>query len=455
VAKRAKGYFDEAVEAQNSGDLEAAIAGYNRTLSLAPGYVSALNNLGVALRKERKLDAAIACYRRALERDPDNTQTLSNFGNALKDAGRHKESIEMFRRAMKLNPSDAGMVYNFGITLKDAGLIDESLDVLDQARELNPDLADIRWDIALAHLVKGDFENGWPAYESRWELSYTPNLRFPDQQWNGRKVKGTIVMATEQGYGDAIQFVRYAPMVRKKCSRLVLECREGIEDLLGTVNGIDEVVTRGKKLPDFDAYVPLLSLPRVLKTKFTKISKDTPYLNVEQAKKAQCRELLRPLGNRFKVGIVWAGSPTHKNDHNRSLAFEHFLELLKVPGVALLSLQKGERVKELTGSGCGALVSNLDPAIKDFTDTAAFVSELDLVIMCDSSVAHLASALGKPVWTLIPYAPDWRWLTGRDDSPWYPTMRLFRQSEPSRWDDVFENIVAALHKTVAEHMSPR
>ncbi len=222
VARNAKAFFDAAVESQNKGDLKAAITGYNKTLALAPGYVSALNNLGVALRKERKLDAAIACYRRALERDPKNTQTLSNFGNALKDAGQHKESIEMFRRAMELNPTDAGMVYNFGITLKDAGLIDEALDVLDQARKLNPDLPDIRWDIALGHLVKGDLEKGWPAYESRWELAYTPNLRFPDKQWNGKKVKGTIVIATEQGYGDAIQFARYAPLVRKKCSRLVL-----------------------------------------------------------------------------------------------------------------------------------------------------------------------------------------------------------------------------------------
>lgn len=451
VARNAKAFFDAAVESQNKGDLKAAITGYNKTLALAPGYVSALNNLGVALRKERKLDAAIACYRRALERDPKNTQTLSNFGNALKDAGQHKESIEMFRRAMELNPTDAGMVYNFGITLKDAGLIDEALDVLDQARKLNPDLPDIRWDIALGHLVKGDLEKGWPAYESRWELAYTPNLRFPDKQWNGKKVKGTIVIATEQGYGDAIQFARYAPLVRKKCSRLVLECREGIEELLGTVDGIDEVVTRGKKLPEFDAYIPLLSLPHVLKTKITTIPKTFPYLHVDPAKKARCHELLRPLGNRFKVGIVWAGSPSHKNDHNRSVSFNNFLELLRVSGIALLSLQKGERVVDLTESGCGALVSNLDPAIKDFTDTAAFVSELDLVIMCDSSVAHLAGALGKPVWTLIPYAPDWRWLTSREDTPWYPSMRLFRQSEPGRWDDVFENLIAALKKTVAEH----
>jgi tetratricopeptide (TPR) repeat protein len=304
LAKQAKSHFDEAVQAQNRGDLKAAISRYNKTLALAPGYVSALNNLGVALRKERKLDSAIACYRRALERDPNNTQTLSNFGNALKDAGRQKESIEMFRRAMELDPDDAGMVYNFGITLKDAGLIDEALDVLEKARKLNPDLPDIRWDIALGHLVKGDLAHGWPAYESRWELSYTPNLRFPDRQWNGKKVNGTIVMATEQGYGDAIQFVRYAPLVRKKCSRLVLECREGIEDLLGTAEGIDEVVTRGKKLPEFDAYIPLLSLPNVLKTKMTTIPGNFPYLAVDPAKRARCRELLRPLGNRFKVGIV-------------------------------------------------------------------------------------------------------------------------------------------------------
>ena len=225
AARRAKALFAEAVKAQNEGDLAAAIEGYNNVLAIAPGYLSALNNLGVSLRKQNKVDQAIACYRRALERDPKSVQTLSNFGNALKDAGRHAESLDMFRRAMEVDPSDAGMVYNFGITLKDAGLIDESIEIFKRAAKLNPELPDIGWDMALAYLVKGDFARGWPAYEARWALSYTPDLRYPERQWDGRPMKGTLLLATEQGFGDAIQFVRYAPIVRPMVDRVVLECR--------------------------------------------------------------------------------------------------------------------------------------------------------------------------------------------------------------------------------------
>ena len=451
AARRAKALFAEAVKAQNDGKTELAIERYNAVLSIAPGYVSALNNLGVSLRKLHKLDQAIACYRRALERDPRNVQTLSNFGNALKDAGRHAESLDMFRRAMEADPSDAGMVYNFGITLKDAGLIDESIEIFKRAQKLNPGLPDIGWDLALAYLVKGDFAHGWPAYEARWLLNYTPDLRYPDRQWDGKPIKGTLLLSTEQGYGDAIQFVRYARTVRPMVGRVVLECREGLETLFRDVAGIDEVIVRGNPLPAFEAFLPLLSLPRVLKTKLSTIPADFPYLKADPVRRERASQLLAPLGRRLKVGIVWGGSPGHRNDANRSLAFENFLELLRVPNLALISLQKGERVAELAASGCGALISNLDPAINDFADTAAFAAELDLIIMCDSSVAHLAGALGKPVWVLLPFAPDWRWLLDRSDSPWYPSMRLFRQSEPKRWDDVFRQVVAALREVAERH----
>lgn len=451
AAKRAKAMFAEAVKAQNAGDLPLAIERYNGVLTIAPGYISALNNLGVSLRKQNKLEQAIACYRRALERDPKNVQTLSNFGNALKDAGRHAESLDMFRRAMEADPSDAGMVYNFGITLKDAGLIDESIEIFKMAQKLNPGLADIGWDLALAYLVKGDFARGWTAYETRWALNYTPDLRFADRQWDGKPLKGTLLLATEQGYGDAIQFVRYAPIARRMVDRVVLECREGLETLFKDVEGVDEVIVRGNRLPAFDAFMPLLSLPRVLKTELETIPAEIPYLKVDPARQERARQILAPLGKRLKVGIVWGGSPGHRNDANRSLAFENFLELLRAPNIALISLQKGERVAELGASGCGALVSNLDPAINDFADTAAFAAELDLVIMCDSSVAHLAGALGRPVWVLLPYSPDWRWLLERSDSPWYPTMRLFRQSEPKRWDDVFRQVAQALREVAVQH----
>jgi Tfp pilus assembly protein PilF len=452
ATKRAKAMFAEAVRAQNDGNTELAIERYNKVLNIAPGYISALNNLGVSLRKLNKLDQAIACYRRALERDPRNVQTLSNFGNALKDAGRHAESLDMFRRAMEADPSDAGMVYNFGITLKDAGLIDESIEVFKLAQKLNPDLPDIGWDMALSYLVKGDFERGWPAYETRWVLNYTPDLRFPDRQWDGKPMKGTLLLATEQGYGDAIQFVRYAPIVRAMVDRVVLECREGLETIFSGVEGIDEVIVRGNRLPDFDAFMPLLSLPRVLKTTPDTIPANVPYLPIDPERQQRARQILAPLGKRLKVGIVWGGSPGHRNDANRSLAFENFLELLRVPNLALISLQKGERVAEMNASGCGALVSNLDPVINDFADTAAFAAELDLVIMCDSSVAHLAGAIGKPVWVLLPFSPDWRWLLERSDSPWYPTMRLFRQREPRRWDGVFRDVVAALREVADVHV---
>jgi ADP-heptose:LPS heptosyltransferase len=193
----------------------------------------------------------------------------------------------------------------------------------------------------------------------------------------------------------------------------------------------------------------------VLGTRLDTIPAEVPYLKVDEARRTWAHGLLAPLGQRFRVGIVWGGSPSHRNDANRSLRFEDFLELLRVQNLALISLHKGERVAELAASGCGALVTSLDPVLNDFADTAAVLGELDLVIMCDSSVAHLAGALERPVWVLMPYAPDWRWLLGRDDSPWYPTMRLFRQSEPKRWDDVFDRVVAALRLASAERLRER
>lgn len=442
--------FEEGLRSQNEGQLAEAVRLYNECLILAPGYQPALNNLGVALRKARRFEASIACYRRLLEQDSSNVQTLSNLGNVLKDAGRHEEALGYFEHAMKLNPDDVATLYNLGIALKDAGFISDAIEVYKRCLAQTPEDTKIKWDLALAQLCVGDLANGWTNYESRWFLEDGAGPPFADKRWNGEDLDGTILLAAEQGFGDAIQFVRYAGLVKKRCRRVVLKCREELRTLFETVEGIDEIVTTEDELPSFDAFMPLLSLPGVFGTTLSNVPSTVPYFQIDGEKRQKAKNILAPLGKRLRVGIVWGGSPGHLNDYNRSLKFVDFMCLLEVPNLALLSLQVGDRVDDIRKSGCGSLVTNLSPLIEDYNDTAAIVAELDLVIMCDSSVAHLAGAIGKPVWVLLPYAPDWRWLTKRSDSPWYPSMKLYRQSHPKRWDDVFRRVVEDLRILIDE-----
>ena len=423
---------------------------YDRALKLNPHMPHGYNNLGVLLRTQRKYAAAIAVYQQGLRADADNAGLYSNLGNALKDAGRFDEAVAAHRRAVTLAPTSPESLNNLAIALKAAGRFREALDGFEQVVALKPSHVEAQWDRALLLLHHGDFARGFPAYESRWRLRDVKVPAFEQPRWDGTPFPGkTILLFGEQGFGDTIQFVRYAARVKALGGTVLVECRHGLGGLFEETAGVDRVFERGSGQPAFDLQCPLMSLPAVMGTDAATIPAEVPYLQVSAAAIAKARARLGSTGKAFRIGIVWAGSPTHKNDHNRSVALEPFLRLLEVPGTRLFSLQKGPARGQLTALGLDSVVTDLDAAIGDFTDTAAFVCALDLVVTVDSVVAHLAGALGRPAWVMVPLVPDWRWMEGIAHSPWYPSLRLFRQPGHGNWAAVVGDIVAALNQAVA------
>ena len=315
-----------------------------------------------------------------------------------------------------------------------------------KALSLNPDHADCQWDRALTLLEDGKLKDGFEAYESRWNLDRNPRRDLGKPLWDGRELKGKTVLVThEQGFGDMIQFARYLPMVKARGGTVIVEVQPELARLMSTVAGVDRAINRGQPLPEFDFYLPMMSLAHVFETDAGSIPADVPYL---AAPDPQAVQLPANLGSMKRIGIAWAGRPTHRNDRNRSTGFRHFIELLGLPGVSMFSLQKGPASSEIAELGCESLVTDLGGRLKDFADTAAVVSQLDLIVTVDTALAHLAGALGKPVWIALPFAPDWRWMRGRSDSPWYPSARLFRQKRPGAWEGVFGDIRRALRDEI-------
>jgi hypothetical protein len=326
--------------------------------------------------------------------------------------------------------------------LRDLNRTDPALATFEKALKIKGDHVDCRWDRALCFLQKGDFKRGFDEYEWRWKLDRSPPRGFEQPLWDGADLKGkTILIHQEQGFGDMIQFARYVPMVKAKGATVIIEAQPELARLFSVLEGVDKVVNKGSPLPKFDVYAPIISLARIFATTPETVPADIPYLSAPDAHAVQ---LPASLGKQMKIGISWAGRPTHQNDTFRSVAFRHFVELLGVPGVTVYGLQKGPAAAEVSDNGCEALVLNLGGRLHDFADTAAVVAQLDLVISVDTVLVHLAGALGKPVWTLLPFFADWRWMTSGDTSPWYPTMRLFRQDQPGDWEPVFNAVREAL-----------
>ncbi|CCQ75004.1 tetratricopeptide repeat protein [Magnetospira sp. QH-2] len=443
VSVEADRLFQAALQAHKADKLEDAIRLYHQVLQRRPGAVDALGNMGAALRSLGKYAAAAACQQRAVALLPERASFHSNLGNALRDLDRQPEALSAHRKAVRLDPSSGGTWYNMGLVLQDLGNLDEAIVCFDKALELEPQNGKCHWDRALAILLTGELERGFEAYEARWKLPDTPRHGLPDEQlWDGQDPAGkTIFLHQEQGFGDTIQFIRYAPMVKALGATVVVSCHEALIGLFSSVGGIDRLVPKGTDPGPFDWHAPLLSLPRIFGTTMADIPATVPYVKAP----SNPAVILPPVltGSR-RVGIVWGGSPTHRNDRRRSAPFDKFIDLAGHADVTLVSLQKGGREQELARTGAGALITNLGPKLEDFTHTASAIAQLDLLITVDTSVAHLAGAMNCPAWVLVPYAPDWRWMREREDSPWYPSLRLFRQPTPGDWDGVFERVNQAL-----------
>jgi FkbM family methyltransferase len=445
-ASEAEREFVRGLELHRADQLDQALKHYARAAALDPGHAMAWNNMGVVLRRQGKRKAAVACYRRAVALKGEDATHHSNLGNVLRDLGLLEEAERHGAKAVALASQNAGARHNYGLILQDLGRHAEALAEIDEAIRLEPGNVGFRWDRALNLLMLGDLQRGFAEYEVRWKLPHNPPPRIATPEWKGEALEGkTILLWSEQGFGDTLQFIRYAPMVKARgAAKVILLAQPALARLLKSAKGVDAVVTEGMPHPAYDCHAPLLSLPPLFGTTLDTIPADCPYL---KAPAGSGPTLRRPDRVKLQVGICWAGKPTHKNDHNRSAGIEPFLTLLEDPEIAFYSLQKGPRAADLLTSGAAALIEDLSAKLDDFADTARLMKQLDLVITVDTAVAHLAGALGVPVWVALPVTIDWRWMRGRADSPWYPSMRLFRQPRAGDWSSVFAEMKAALEAT--------
>lgn len=440
---------DLGVSYANQGNLDEAVASYRKALQVNPNYAEAHNNLGVALRDLGKLDEGIASLRESLRIKPEFAPAHNNLALALADKGKLDEAEAHFREAIRILPNYAEAYNNLGVILRDKCKLDECRACFETALQLKPDYAAPRLNRSLLNLLQGNFEQGWPEYEWRWTKKGMVQRPFRQPLWDGSPLEGRIILIhAEQGLGDTLQFIRYVPLVKEKGGRVLVECQPALNELIRTCPGVDEVVSPPTPLPPFDVHVPLLSLPRILGTTLKTIPAKVPYLFpppqlVERWK--------REIGSirAYKIGISWQGDPKHESDLFRSVPLTRFGLLARSPGVHLFSLQKGPGAEQLRDVTVRFGVTDLGSRFGSFADTAAAMKNLDLIISVDSAVAHCAGALGIPVWVFLPASPDWRWMLNREDSPWYPTMRLFRQKELNNWQAVFERIQKALSERVA------
>jgi Flp pilus assembly protein TadD len=435
----------------DQGRLADAVECYQRALRLQPRHAEAVYNLGNALRLAGKFDEAIDCYVQALQLRPEMAQGHNNLGIALRKRGRLAESMASARRALELRPGDPPALVNLGLGLAESGRLVEALACYDEVIRKAPHDADAHHDRAQAWLLLGDWARGWPEYEWRWKCAeFTPHgLRQPP--WDGTPLDGrTILLHAEQGAGDTLQFVRYARLVTESGGRVVLAAPERLHPILRTAPGIDSLVPllREAPPPEFDVHCPLLSLPALFGTTPQSLPARTPYLSAEPGRIARWRQALEPIEG-CRVGIAWQGSPTMlPYDRWRSVPLEQFEPLARVEGVRLISLQQGPGSEQL-GTLAGHfpivdLAGELDDNTGAFLDTAAIMANLDLVITCDTAIAHLGGALGVPTWVALASVPNWRWLLDREDTPWYPTVRLFRQIRAGSWEEPLRRMADAL-----------
>jgi tetratricopeptide (TPR) repeat protein len=433
---------------EDEGRLEEAADCYRRALDLQPSSALFVVNLANALTAQGKAYEAMPYYRRAIRLQPDEAIYLSNLGNALTLTGRPDEAEAYCRQALRLKPDFADAYHNLGIALSTRGEIEQALQANAQALRLNPDHIGARNCQAMWRLQMGDFTRGWEEYEWRWKKANVSPRTFPQPLWDGSPLDGrAILIHAEQGLGDTLQFLRYVPLVKRRGATVLFECQPALRQLLAGCPGIDRLVPRGEPLPDFDVHAPLLSLPRIFGTTLATLPADVPYLFADAGLVERWRSELSGVPG-FKIGIAWQGNPRFPADCMRSVPLTHFAPLAQVDGVRLFGLQKGLGREQLRATASYLPVidlgDQLDEATGGFMDTAAIMKNLDLVVSSDTAIAHLAGALGVPVWVALALGADWRFLRRRADSPWYPTMRLFRQTRLGDWDGVFTRIAAEL-----------
>jgi tetratricopeptide (TPR) repeat protein len=435
-----KNRLQQAIDLCNTGQVQDAFDLNLQILQDDPNNAAAHNNHGVYLRRLKQPELAISSFEKALELNPQYESAHNNLGTIYLDVFEYEKALNHFNESIRLKPTHAQAHLNRGIAFKHLQRFDEALESMNEALALEPNYFEAQWDKALVLLLKGEFLSGWRLYESR-KLKLDSKKFFSDSKWpswNGENLfQKTIFVNTEQGFGDVIQFCRYLLLLKAQGARVILGVRAPLASLLATFDSEISVTDSANKLSNIDYFCTLLSLPYLLKTTLTTIPSWQRYLHADAQKVAIWQERLGP-AKKPRVGLVWSGSTAHKDDLLRSIPFKK-LEALFDGSVEWHSLQKEYRAADRERPSFASLTQHHE-MLSDFSDTAALVECMDLVITVDTSVAHLAGALGKPVWVLLPLIPDFRWLLDRTDSPWYPSARLYRQKKFQDWEGVIQEV---------------
>jgi tetratricopeptide (TPR) repeat protein len=471
-------------ELKSQGRFAEAFACFSKALTLHPGFVAAYNNLGCVLRDMGQLDLALAPLETALALSPQTAELHNSLGNVLRDLGRLDDAIFRYSEAIRLKPDYVQAYNNLGSVYCDQDRLDDALGVHLEALSVDPNCSDVHTNLgvvlhrkgrpdlavhayrdairldpetitasinlAMALLVQGDYAEGWRLYESRWRSGHLASgaRAFEQPQWTGGPEPKRLLIHAEQGFGDTLQFCRYLPLIDPR-HKILLEVEAPLVDLMRQLPGVEAVIARGAPLPDFDAHCPIMSLPWAFETTLQTIPNQTPYLRANPADVMGWAKRLEVVKG-FRVGLVWAGGARPNQpglapvNRRRSMSLAALAPLTQATGVSFVSLQKGPPASEAHAPPPGMTLFDFTDDLHNFTDTAALVETLDLVISVDTAVAHLAAAMGKPVWLLNRFDTCWRWLLNRDDSPWYPTMRLFRQPTPGDWEAVAIDVATAL-----------
>jgi len=428
-----------ALEQHRKGQFDPAETAYRTILAANPRDANALHLLGLLLHQRGRSNEGADLIRQAILIQPNVPAFYSNLGEALRAADRLEEAIDAHIRGVRLKPDFYEGIHNLGGAFGQANRVTDAIACYREAIRLRPDDPEPHWNLAVALLVSGDLANGFREFEWRLQRPLTRGRPYQRPRWIGEQLSGkTLLLWSEQGFGDVIQFSRYLPLVKERSgARVILDVHPELVDLLKQQQLADEVVpAHGKAPPAFDAHAPLMSVPYILASTLETLPRTVPYLAPPASRVGEWAALLPSDGSK-KVGIAWAGRPTHHNDRRRSMPPALLSALGDVKGVTFVTVQPRGAT---TAPPADLPLLDLGPRLRDFGDTAALLSQLDLLISVDTAVVHLAGALARPVWTMLPFAPDWRWLLDREDTPWYPTMRLFRQRRVGVWNDVIERV---------------
>lgn len=439
-----KSYYNNlGILLSNKGRNDKAIEMFEKAIELDSNYANAYQNLGIVLKEQGKLDKSLEVLYKAILINPNYVSAYNVLGAVLDKQNKFDEAIKIYKKAIELDPNYCDAYYNLGITFKDLAKLDDAMDMFDKAISINNNHIDSCWNKSLIHLMLGDFEEGFRLYESRWEVKNNLKLKrnYSQPLWLGKEslCGKTILIYSEQGFGDTIQFCRYIDMLKNLECNIIFELESNLISLLSQIKGVDKFISKGEPMPPFDYHCPLLSLPLAFKTSLETIPSSISYLKAD-INKVESWNNSFGLKRKPRIGIVWSSVSMFKDDSKRSMLLEQFIKCFPEDKYELVCLQKVLKEEDKEFFQQYGKISFYGDKLNDFSDTAGLISCMDLVISVDTSVAHLSGALGIPTWILIPFVADWRWLQNRSDSPWYQSVRLFRQNKMDDWKNVVDDV---------------